>query len=228
MQTEIEIGENQRRWSVEHADALKFLQSQNSSSAGLVITDPAYDSLENHRQIGTTTRLTGDWFSVVGDDYYRPLFLEIHRVLRPDAHGYCFCDQSTLPLIRDAVRFSALDWFKFLIWDKVHIGMGYRYRARHELIAFFGRGTGRQVADLGVGDVLECPRVHGGYPTEKPVDLLRLLITQSSDPGDLVVDPFTGSGSTGSAALLEGRRFAGCDLDEDAVALAKDRLRTTK
>lgn len=63
-----------------------------------------------------------------------------------------------------------------------------------------------------------------GYPTEKPVGLLRTLIEQSSSPGELVIDPFNGSGSCGEAALRAGRLYAGADVSEKAIAISRTRL----
>ena len=62
------------------------------------------------------------------------------------------------------------------------------------------------------------------HPTQKPVELMRRLVLASSNPGDLVVDPFCGSGSTGVAAIEEGRRFVGTDINPEYVALSKRRL----
>ena len=210
--------------SVEVADALEWLQGLNSETAHLVITDPPYDSLEEHRARGTTTRLTNEWFEVVDERYYRPLFLEFRRVMRRNAHGYCFCDQSTLPHIKDAVENAGLRWFKFLVWDKCDIGLGYHYRSQHELVAFFGRESGRHLRDRSIGDVLRYKRVRGGYPTQKPVELCQTFVTQSSGPGQHVIDPFCGSGTTGVAARLEGRTFAGCDVSKEAVETARARI----
>jgi site-specific DNA-methyltransferase (adenine-specific) len=78
---------------------------------------------------------------------------------------------------------------------------------------------------LGISDVLSVPRVHGGYPAEKPVGVSEILINQSSQPGDTVADPFMGSGSVGVATLKAGRRFLGNDLNADAVRLSATRLR---
>ena len=64
----------------------------------------------------------------------------------------------------------------------------------------------------------QSKRVHRGYPTEKPVMLIEKLILQSSELGDLVVDPFFGSGSTLKAAINQGRRAAGSDIAELAHA----------
>lgn len=102
--------------------------------------------------------------------------------------------------------------------------MGYHYRNQHELIAYFSKGPARPLNDRSVPDVLRARRVRGGYPTEKPLALLDVLVRQATRPGELVVDPFCGSGSTGRAALLTGRRFAGSDIDETAVAIAREHL----
>ena len=104
------------------------------------------------------------------------------------------------------------------------IGMGYHYRARYECILFFEKGK-RKLNDLGVADVLQFPRVFNGYPAEKPVEVSEVLIRQSSEPGQLVVDPFMGSGSVGVAAVQLGRSFCGSDVCAEAVDITRSRLR---
>lgn len=70
-----------------------------------------------------------------------------------------------------------------------------------------------------------CGRpMRAAYPTEKPVGLLRTLIEQSSSPGDLVIDPFNGSGSCGEASLRAGRLYAGADVAEGALNVSRQRL----
>jgi site-specific DNA-methyltransferase (adenine-specific) len=202
-------------------DALDFLSGLATGSVDLVVTDPAYESLEKHRKIGTTTRLQ-DWFPIFPNRLFPRLFAEFYRVMRPNAHLYVMCDSETLFFMRPIAQEHGLRFWKPLVWDKQKIGMGYHYRAQLEFIAFFEKGK-RKLNDLGVPDLLSYPRVRGGYPTEKPVELLETLIRQSSEPGDLVVDPFLGSGATGVAALQLGRRFAGCDIEERAIELAQQR-----
>jgi site-specific DNA-methyltransferase (adenine-specific) len=73
--------------------------------------------------------------------------------------------------------------------------------------------------------VITVPRIHRGYPAEKPSAVSEVLIKQSSLRGELVADPFMGSGSVGIAALKTGRRFTGGDLNPEAVRLTADRLR---
>jgi site-specific DNA-methyltransferase (adenine-specific) len=63
-----------------------------------------------------------------------------------------------------------------------------------------------------------------GYPTQKPEALLERIVAAASDPGDLVLDPFLGSGTTGVVALRLGRRFLGCDSSPEALAIARARI----
>lgn len=110
-----------------------------------------------------------------------------------------------------------------LVSHNCTIGMGYHYRSRYELILFFEKGK-RKLHDLGVADIIEERRIRGGYPSEKPPRVSEVLIKQSSEPGALVVDPFSGSASVGVAALRNGRRYLGGDICEEAVEVARERL----
>lgn len=215
---------------LEKADAVGWLEGMPDGHADLIITDPAYESLEKHRKVGTTTRLkhskasSNDWFTIFPNGRFREFFGEAYRVLAKNAHLYLFCDQETMFVVKPLAEQAGFKFWKPLVWDKKHIGMGYHYRSRYELILFFEKGK-RKLKDLGQADVLNYPRLYKpGYPSEKPVEVSEVLVKQSSDGGQLVVDPFMGSGSVGEAALKNGRRFAGCDISGDACNHARDRL----
>jgi site-specific DNA-methyltransferase (adenine-specific) len=216
-------------FEVQQHDAVHWLRSLPSASAKLLITDPPYESLEKHRAIGTTTRLkvskasSNEWFRIFPNSRFEELFTEVHRVLDKNAHFYLFCDPETAFIAKPIAESVGFKFWKPLVWDKRTIGMGYHYRARYEFILFFEKGK-RRLNDLGVPDILEAPRIRGGYPTEKPVAVSDVLVRQSSSPGDIVIDPFAGSGSVGVAALRSGRLFAGNDIADDAVSLARERL----
>jgi site-specific DNA-methyltransferase (adenine-specific) len=211
-------------------DAVEWLRGRPSESVDLVITDPAYESLEKHRAIGTTTRLkhskasSNDWFKVFPNARFGELFAEVFRVLKRNTHFYLLCDAETMFVAKPEAERAGFRFWKPLVWDKRTIGMGYHYRARYEFILFFEKGK-RRLTDLGVADVISVPRIHGGYPAEKPAELSEVLISQSSKPGDSVADPFMGSGSVGVAAIRLGRRFLGNDLNPDAARAADQRLR---
>lgn len=65
------------------------------------------------------------------------------------------------------------------------------------------------------------------HPTQKPIELLRKLVLLISDKGDTICDPFMGSGSTGVASLIEGRKFIGCEIDSEYFEIAKRRVEET-
>lgn len=209
--------------SVELADAFEWLKARPAGSVDLVVTDPPYESLEKHRKIGTTTRLTGQWFDIMPNERFPELMTECYRVLKKDRHMYLFCDHETMHVAIPAAQTAGFKFWKPLVWDKVAIGMGYHYRARYEFILFFEKGK-RKLNDLGQADIITAKRIVNGYPTEKPVEVNEVLVRQSTQPGELVIDPFCGSGSTGVAALRNGRRFAGCDNSEAAISYASPRL----
>jgi site-specific DNA-methyltransferase (adenine-specific) len=119
---------------------------------------------------------------------------------------------------------AGFTFHKPLVWDKVAIGMGYHYRARYELILFFEKGK-RKLNDLSIPDVIREKRIYKGYPTEKPVPVLRTLISQSTEPGEVVCDPFCGSGSAGVAAVELGRIFCGSDICDEAIEVSTRRIK---
>lgn len=217
------------RASLSHGDAVAFLKGLPDEAVDLVITDPPYESLEKHRAVGTTTRLkhskssSNDWFAIFPNARFHELFVEIHRVLAPDGHFYLFCDAETAFIAKPFGEQAGFKFWKPIVWDKVQIGMGYHYRCRYEFVLFFEKGK-RRLNDLGIADVLPFKRVRNGYPTEKPMELLEVLVGQSSTPGEIVLDPFMGSGSTGAAAVRHGRHFIGNDIAEDSLARVRERL----
>lgn len=223
-------------WSLSQCDAVEWLEGLAPGSLDLIVTDPAYESLEKYRAIGTTTRLTKTWFEVFPNERFPALFAAMYRTLTENSHLYVICDEATADVIKPIGRAAGFVFWKSIVWDKRKIGMGYHYRNRCEFALFFEKGK-RKLHDLGIADVLEGPNcgpdwieadgVRGGYPTQKPIELLKVLVRQSSDPGQRVGDPFAGSASTGQAALLTGRLFSGCDVSADAIALGERKLAQT-
>ena len=212
------------------ADAVEWLRAQPAESIDLLLTDPAYESLEKHRAIGTTTRLkhskssSNDWFRVFPNARFAELFDEAYRALKQNRHFYLFCDAETMFVAKPEAERAGFKFWKPLVWDKRTIGMGYHYRARYEFVLFFEKGK-RRLNNLGVADIISVPRVHRGYPAEKPPEVSEILIKQSTTAGETVADPFMGSGSVGVAALRSGRRFIGTDVNIEAVRLTSRRLR---
>jgi site-specific DNA-methyltransferase (adenine-specific) len=216
-------------FTLANLDAVSWLRNQPDNSINLLITDPPYESLEKHRKIGTTTRLkvskssSNQWFEIFPNTRFEEMLAEVYRVLAKNSHFYLFCDQETAFIIKPIAEKAGFKFWKPIVWDKMAIGMGYHYRARYEFILFFEKGK-RKLNDLSIPDVLAEKRVWRGYPTEKPVNLAKTLILQSSSEGEIVADPFCGAGFVGCAALALNRKFTGNDLSLEAIELTRNRL----
>lgn len=220
------------KYDLKALDAFAWLESLESDSVDLTVTDPAYESLEKWRATGTTTRLkhstqsSNDWFPVIKNAQLPELFAQLYRVQKMNTHCYFFCDPETAFIAVPMAKAAGFKFWKPLVWDKKKIGMGYHYRARYEFVLFFEKGK-RRLSNMSTPDVLEVVRLKGKdvYPTEKPVALCDIFIKQSSLPGELVIDPFMGSGAVGVAATRAGRNFAGCDINPTAVVLTRRRIK---
>lgn len=237
-----------KQWVFKRGDAFELIGKLKAESIDCIVTDYPYESLEKHRAIGTTTRLThsdkssNDWFGVIKNEQLPEMLKEFYRVLKKNGHLYMFCDDETsnhiwsvnqmlnAPILSSNVeggdgrqqRYKMKYW-KRLVWDKMQIGMGYHYRCRYEFICFLEKGK-LNLNDLAQSDVIACKRINRGYPAEKPAEVSRILIAQSTLPGDVVLDPFCGSGSVGEAALSIGRRFIGFDISPEAESATLGKL----
>lgn len=206
-------------------DFRPYLSTIQDNSIDLVITDPPYWTLNKWREVGTTTRLGGHreesqrdedkWFQTIDANDVWEMMNEIYRILKNNSHAYIFCDDETSDFIKCYAK--DMDWTKVkrLVWDKVNLGMGYTYRCRYEFIMFLQKGN-RKLNDLGIPDILEVKKVVNGYPTEKPVELMEILIKQSTQIGEVVCDPFFGSGSVTIACQNLDRNFTGNDISPKA------------
>lgn len=142
-----------------------------------------------------------------------------------------FCEQEGTGEWRGELTASGLEYIRTGQW--IRLGSmpqvtGDRPAAGSEAIVIahpFGRkrwnGGGRPAVWSHVIAGKDCVRHH---PTEKPLDLMLALITDFTDPGDIVLDPFAGSGTTGVACIRLGRRFIGFERDEKHAATAVKRL----
>lgn len=87
------------------------------------------------------------------------------------------------------------------------------------------RNPGKQMRDVwSIPTTPAREKVLGKHPTQKPLELLRRFVVACSNPGDLVLDPFSGSGTTGVAAIGLGRRFIGIDNNPEYLELSRARI----
>ncbi len=227
------------QYQLHHGEALAFLRTLPNASVDAVITDPPYSSggrRENARSIRKSMVRTvedaewiaGDGMSTNGFVWMvRCMALEARRVLRPGGHLLSFIDWRMYPSLSGAIESADLRQHPTLVWDKTQFGMGAVFRNQHEWIGHFTAGTALAPQRRDVANVLRSPPVRDGeHPTQKPVALLRTLVSVVAPKGGVVLDPFMGSGTTGVAALLEGRRFIGSELTEHYYRVAQDRIGT--
>lgn len=219
------LGMTTSDFEIRQADAVEALRELEPGSVHAIVTDPPYCSgglSETGRLIakkqGVTTDewFTGDNMSAAGLGYLmRSVAVEAQRVLAAGHSLVVFCDWRQHSALVPAIESAGLLHRGLLVWDKGSMGLGKGFRPRHELAMHFSNGQLETYAK-DVGNVIRCSRVHytkRSHPCEKPVELLREVIRLLVPPGGLVVDPFSGSGSTGRAAVAEGRRFLGFDRD---------------
>lgn len=174
------------------ADARAFLPTLPDASVDLIVTDPPYRFERGEKYFR-------DWFAMLDDAAWPAILAELYRALRPDAHAYVFCDRRTQPIFDAAASAAGFRVRPALIWDKQSIGLGTCWRSQYELICWYEKRS-RPGNFNNRGNILTAPRVARGYPTEKPVSILTRLVEQASQPGELVLDPFCGSGNLGRAA----------------------------
>jgi DNA modification methylase len=196
---------------------------------------------ENIRRFGW---FTGDNMGTAGLVWLlREMAFEATRVVRPTGSVVVFCDWRMLSALQPAIESAGLRYQNLVVWDKGSMGLGLGFRAQHELAMRFGvtdpehpdpEAFGMHFTlgdpeyhDKGTGNVLRAGRVRADdreHQTQKPVELMRQIVRVVCPPGGCVVDPFCGSGSTGVAAVLEGREFFGADRDPEHVETARRRI----
>ena len=215
-----------KRWTIHHADALEWLATHPDNTFDIVATDSPYSINTKSDGYGKLN----PWADHLNAaHWYTAWIRECRRTLTDRGALWTAMNwRSQVPFTKAACD---LRWSieSMLVWNKDWIGPGgpSGLRPSYELLALWLRENG-QVHDRGLSDVQTFPWSAfkpSGHPAEKPVDLLRFCIRAVAHEGIRhVADPFTGSGSTGVAAMLEGHTFAGCEIDEAWCEVAAKRL----
>ena len=202
-----------------HGDCIPELKKLPANSIDLVLTDPPYGDDQPYGRDQRT--ILGNEDPLVGLQALR----ECYRLLKRNSVAFMFLDIKHLPIIRcffeTYTRYSIKDW---LVWDKRHIGMGRGYRKQHELILALEKGR-PTYNGLSFSNVIAESRVRTTeHPHKKPLALLSRLIEHTTKTGDLILDPFAGSGSTLVAAQQLGRKCIGIEREKEYVSISKARL----
>lgn len=230
-------------WEIKKGDSLTLLRTLPSASVDAVITDPPYCSGGSSAQARSgdplKKYLQSDLFShsFEGDTRDQRSFVlwvslwlaECLRVAKPGAPLCVFSDWRQLPAVTDALQIAGWVWRGIVPWDKTEQTrpQGGRFRNQAEYIVWGSAGPMPLQRKVGVlPGVVRAPVIvkDKRHPTGKPIEVMRFL-ARICEPQGLILDPFTGSGSTGLGALLEGRRFLGLEIDAHWRDVAIERLR---
>jgi DNA modification methylase len=219
--------------SIYLGDCLEVLPAL-AVTADVIVTDPPYG-------IGFLSGRRHDVLGLVAGDAdttaAKAGLAAALKVLRRGRHIYSFASHKE-QLLFDGLPIGGQ---AEIIWDKGLFAPGNAelpWANQHEVILFGvyepsqvnreKKHAGKLAARLRRGSVISYQRLHSGqvkrHPTEKPVYVLRQLIESSSVMGELVLDPFAGSGSTLEAAYLEGRAAIGIEIEERYCETAAERL----
>lgn len=200
-----------------HGDCNEVLQTLPSESVDFVLTDPPYLVRYKDRS-GRSIANDDDPGSVLG------AFKDLYRVLKPHTFCVSFYGWNSVSAFFSAWKLAGFAPVGHIVWYKNYASRRGFLNGRHEQAYVLVKGNPAKPAQP-LDDVQ--PWEYSGnreHPTEKAVSILTPLIRSFSRPGNVVLDPFGGSGSTLVAAALSGRRYLGIELEAKYVTLARRRL----
>jgi DNA modification methylase len=205
------------RNTILNTDCIGAMRSFERASVDFILTDPPYVARFRDRQ-GRT---------VANDDngrWLRPAFNQMHRVLKDGGFAVSFYGWNNVDLFMDAWKAAGFRVVGHLVFRKRYASSARFLRYEHEQAYLLAKGN-PSLPERAISDVLDFPytgnRLH---PTQKPTEALAPLIEAFTKPGELVLDPFCGSGSTLAAAQQLGRNWIGIELDSDHHRTASKRL----
>lgn len=231
---------------IQNCDCIDFLRSLADDSVDLILTDPPYSSggfTRSDRNLKTSTK-----YQNTGTVDMKPVFYGDNRDQRSLTmwlyawmkEGFtkvkdggmmmCFIDWRNIACVIDAGQMAGYVYQGIVPWIKPNARpMKGIFRNQCEYVVCFVKGGTPQIETYANGYFMGMPlptakRVHS---TEKPVELLEFLMT-FVPKGGYVVDPFSGSGSTGEAAYRMGLGFDGCELSKEYAKMANERLEAVR
>ena len=201
-------------------DCLEKMRCMPSRSIDLLLTDPPYGVNYQSR----------DGRSIANDieiEWLPPVFNEVYRLLKPNSFAISFYGWNKVDQFMHAWRQAGFRVFGHVTFIKKYASNQSYLAYSHESAYLLAKGNPAKPAEP-IRDVLEF-RYTGNklHPTQKPVAPLRQLIRSFSKPGDVVLDPFAGSGSTAVAAFLEKREFCVIEAMLGYFDIAHQRLDKT-
>ena len=206
-------------------DCLNVMQrlADEGVKVDMVLTDPPYGMrFQSGYRTNRHPYILGD----SGIDWLHDVVRLCHSLSKEDSAHYMFCSRHNIDIFKREIE-GTFKIKNLLTWVKNNTSMGdlsASFAPKTEFIWMFQKGRAK-IRGKRDPDVLFFDRAPSTYhPTTKPVPLIQYLIEKFTDEGDLVIDPFLGSGTTAIAAERTGRKWIGIELSEEYCEIAKKRL----
>ena len=212
-------------------DCLEMMKTIPDGSVDLCISDIPYkltgggkgDGVNSKRPKGILT----DNKQLMQVPKFEDWLPELYRVMKNGTHIYLMCNFKNL---NDLMNKSSKVGFKhinLLVWEKNNCTPSQFYMKNCEYTLLLRKGSSKYINDIGGSKTVhKFDNIIGNkiHPTEKPVELMEFYLKNSSNVGDVVLDMFMGSGSTGVASVNTNRSFIGIELDENYFNIAEKRI----
>lgn len=221
-----------------NGDTMELLDCmiENGERVDLIITDPPYKITArgnggNSGGMFQKKEVNNGKVFDINDLEIEDWLPKFYEVLKEDSHCYIMTNNKNIGHYLEVINRSKFHYIKNLIWVKDNKIMGQTYMSQFEYIIMLRKGKHKRINNCGTSDVLQIPNKKMKdennktiHDTEKPVELMKILIENSSNKGDVVFDPFMGIGATGVAATCCERDFIGAEIDKKYFNIAKDRV----
>ena len=217
--------------TVHNMDCLEGLSSIPDNSIDCCITDPPYPVIsggkpksKNHPG-GMLSKNDGKIFTH-NDISFKEWMSEVYRVLKDGSQCYIFTNVLNLSDCLAEAKKSGFQLHNLLVWEKNNATPNRWYMKNAEYVLFLRKGRAKAIKDKGSKTVHRFDNIIGKkiHPCEKPISLLKYYILNSTEEGDIVLDPFMGSYATAIAALETGRNYIGFEKDEEYYEVGEKRL----
>lgn len=202
-------------------DCINFLRKIPNNSIDLIITDPPYGD-----------NVAYGWNNKTIINNENPLIncqalTECYRILKKNSSIYIFTNWKHYPFLTEFLfRYTKFKIRHLIVWKKHNFGLGWAFRHQYELILVLEKGKPKYNL-TNFSDVQTCSHINHNkenHPHQKPIDLIKKMIEHSSKRGDIILDPFCGSGNICIACKESGRKWIGIELDRGYVGVARKRL----
>lgn len=228
---------------IHNQSCLEGLRALPDACVDLIFTDPPYyqyraqniAGLKNHKDVVTEFEFDGFKSEEEYLRFLEDVLIECFRVSKPGAAGYLWCGDDFVSYLNRMVERVGFQFRKVIHWHKTNpfpaIYTRKMYANSMEMLVHFSKGTPKTWNHKPVNQMhnfIETPICMGkertSHKTQKPLKVCLPFIEISSNEGELVLDPFMGSGSTAVAARKLNRNFIGFELNPDYCKIAQERI----